>query len=186
MRMTPTPLKDLSQIEPDVFGDARGKFVEIFRQTRYKALGIMGPFVQDNFSWSVRGTLRGLHYQVARPQGKLVTVVRGTVYDVAVDIRQGSSTFGQWYGVELSDTNMRQLYIPPGFAHGFCVLSEEAGFLYKCTDVYQPSDERGILWNDPALAIAWPISTPLLSAKDQAYKCLADMMTELPRGDDSR
>ena len=110
-------------------------------------------------------------------------VVKGSVYDVAVDIRKGSSTFGQWYGVELSDTNMRQLYIPPGFAHGFYVLSEEAGFLYKCTDVYQPGDERGILWNDPALAITWPVKTPLLSAKDQAYKCLADMMTELPRGD---
>ena len=181
MQITPTPLKGLFQIEPDVFGDARGKFVEIFRESRYDAAGIDKPFVQDNFSWSVRGTLRGLHYQLSRPQGKLVTVVKGTVYDVAVDIRQGSPTFGQWYGVELSDSNMRQLYIPPGFAHGFCVLSEDAGFLYKCTDVYSPTDERGILWNDPALAIAWPVKTPLLSAKDQAYKCLADMMTELPR-----
>lgn len=108
-------------------------------------------------------------------------VVKGSVYDVAVDIRQGSPTFGQWYGVELSDTTMRQLYIPPGFAHGFCVLSEEAGFLYKCTDVYSPADERGIIWNDPELAIAWPITAPLLSPKDQAYKCLADMTTELPR-----
>lgn len=180
MQIVPTPLKDLFQIELDVFGDARGKFVEIFRESRYGAVGIGKPFVQDNFSWSVRGTLRGLHYQLTRPQGKLVTVVKGTVYDVAVDIRQGSPTFGQWYGVELSDTNMRQLYVPPGFAHGFCVLSEEAGFLYKCTDVYSPTDERGILWNDPALAIAWPVKTPLLSAKDQAYKCLADMAAELP------
>ena len=180
MRIIPTPLKGLFQIEPDVFGDARGKFVEIFRESRYDAVGIGKPFVQDNFSWSVQGALRGLHYQLTRPQGKLVTVVKGSVYDVAIDIRQGSSTFGRWYGVELSDTNMRQLYIPPGFAHGFCVLSEEAGFLYKCTDVYQPADERGILWNDPALAIAWPVKTPLLSAKDQAYKCLVDMMAELP------
>ncbi len=180
MQITPTPLQGLFQIEPDVFGDARGKFVEIFRESRYDAAGIDKPFVQDNFSWSVRGTLRGLHYQLARPQGKLVMVVKGTVYDVAVDIRQGSPTFGQWYGVELSESNMRQLYISPGFAHGFCVLSEEAGFLYKCTDVYSPPDERGILWNDPALAIDWPIKAPLLSAKDQAYKYLADMMAELP------
>lgn len=180
MQITPTPLEGLFQIEPDVFRDARGKFVEIFRESRYDAVEIDKPFVQDNFSWSVRGTLRGLHYQLARPQGKLVTVLKGTVYDVAVDIRRGSPTFGQWYGVELSDTNMRQLYVPPGFAHGFCVLSEEAGFLYKCTEVYSPGDERGILWSDPALAIAWPVKTPLLSAKDQAYKCLADMTADLP------
>ena len=154
--------------------------MEIFRESRYDAAGVSKAFVQDNFSWSIRGTLRGLHYQLAKPQGKLVTVVKGSVYDVAVDIRQGSPTFGQWYGAELSDTNMRQLYIPPGFAHGFCVLSDEAGFLYQCTEVYSQADERGILWNDPALAIAWPVKTPLLSAKDQAYKCLADMQPELP------
>ena len=184
MRVTETPLNGLFQIEPDVFGDARGKFVELYSQSRYETAGIVTlPFVQDNFSWSVRGTLRGLHYQMTKPQGKLVTVVKGAVYDVAVDIRQGSPSFGQWYGVELSDTNMRQLYVPPGFAHGFCVLSEEAGFLYKCTEAYQPADERGILWSDPVLAIAWPVSKPLLSPKDQAYKCLADMMTELPHGD---
>ncbi len=180
MQIVPTPLKGLVQIEPAVFGDARGKFVEIFHEARYDAAGISTRFVQDNFSWSVRGALRGLHYQLSRPQGKLVTVVKGAVYDVAVDIRKGSPTFGQWYGVELSDVNLRQLYIPPGFAHGFCVLSEEAGFLYKCTEVYSPADERGIVWNDPALAIAWPVTTPLISAKDQAYKCLADMMQELP------
>ena len=180
MQITPTPLKDLFQIEPDVFGDARGKFVEIFRESRYEAAGVTKAFVQDNFSWSVRGTLRGLHYQLAKPQGKLVTVVKGSVYDVAVDIRQGSPTFGHWYGAELSDTNMRQLYVPPGFAHGFCVLSDEAGFLYKCTEVYSPADERGIRWDDPALAIAWPVRAPLLSPKDQAYKCLADMLQELP------
>jgi dTDP-4-dehydrorhamnose 3,5-epimerase len=183
MLITPTPLEGLFQIDPDVFRDARGKFVEIFRASRYDAVGIDKPFVQDNFSWSVRGTLRGLHYQLARPQGKLVTVVKGAVYDVAVDIRRGSPTFGQWYGVELSDTNMRQLYVPPGFAHGFCVLSEEAGFLYKCTEVYSPGDERGILWNDPALAITWPVNTPLLSVKDQTYKGLADMTVDLPSYD---
>ena len=183
MHIMPTPLKGLFQIEPDVFGDARGKFVEIFHESRYQAVGIGKPFVQDNFSWSVKGTLRGLHYQMIKPQGKLVTVVKGSVYDVAVDIRQGSSTFGQWYGVELSDANMRQLYIPAGFAHGFYVLSDEAGFLYKCTELYQPHDERAILWNDPALAITWPVNSPLLSGKDRAYQPLADMMTELPRGE---
>ncbi|MBV6468571.1 MAG: dTDP-4-dehydrorhamnose 3,5-epimerase [Nitrospirae bacterium] len=181
MQITSTPLPGLVQIEPDVFRDPRGRFVELYRQPRYEAAGIDRPFVQDNFSWSVRGTLRGLHYQLGRPQGKLVTVIKGTVFDVAVDIRQGSPTFGQWYGVELSDTNMRQLYVPPGFAHGFCVLSDEAGFLYKCTDLYSPQDERGIVWNDPALSIAWPVTAPLLSAKDQAYKSLTDMITELPR-----
>jgi len=181
MQITSTPLPGLVQIEPDVFRDPRGRFVELYRQPRYEAAGIDRPFVQDNFSWSVRGTLRGLHYQLGRPQGKLVTVIKGTVFDVAVDIRQGSPTFGQWYGVELSDTNMRQLYVPPGFAHGFCVLSDEAGFLYKCTDLYSPQDERGIVWNDPALSIAWPVTAPLLSAKDQAYKSLTDMTTELPR-----
>lgn len=181
MQITSTPLPGLVQIELDVFRDPRGRFVELYRQPRYEAAGIDRPFVQDNFSWSVRGTLRGLHYQLGRPQGKLVTVIKGTVFDVAVDIRQGSPTFGQWYGVELSDTNMRQLYVPPGFAHGFCVLSDEAGFLYKCTDLYSPQDERGIVWNDPALSIAWPVTAPLLSAKDQAYKSLTDMITELPR-----
>ncbi len=183
MKITQTPLQGLVQIDPDVFQDVRGRFVEIFREPRYAELGIGKPFVQDNLSWSVKGVLRGLHYQLTKPQGKLVMVVKGLVYDVAVDIRRGSPTFGRWYGAELSDSNMRQLYIPPGFAHGFCVLSDEAGFLYKCTDLYSPPDERGILWNDPALAIPWPVGVPLLSPKDQTFKCLADMTAELPQYD---
>ena len=180
MRVSDTTLPGLILIEPDLYRDPRGLFWEAFHEERYKRAGIHGPFVQDNFSWSVRHTLRGLHYQLHRPQGKLVTVVQGAVYDVAVDIRRGSPTFGQWYGVELSEQNMRQLYIPPGFAHGFYVLSDRAGFFYKCTDLYQPSDERGIIWNDRALNIAWPTDTPLLSAKDQAFRTLAVMEQELP------
>lgn len=181
MRVLDTPFKDLILIEPRLFRDARGVFWETFQEERYREAGIHGPFVQDNFSWSVRDTLRGLHYQLQRPQGKLVTVVLGVVFDVAVDIRRGSPTFGQWYGVELSDQNMRQLYIPPGFAHGFCVLSEQAGFLYKCTDYYQPADERGIVWNDPTLNITWPTPAPLLSPKDQAFQPLHALQDELPR-----
>lgn len=181
MRVLDTPLPELILLEPDLYRDPRGMFWEVFREERYKTLGIHGPFVQDNFSWSVRHTLRGLHYQLRHPQGKLVTVVQGSVYDVAVDIRRGSPSFGRWYGVELSDQNMRQLYIPPGFAHGFCVLSETAGFFYKCTDVYQPGDERGILWNDPALNIPWPTASPLLSPKDQAFQPIAAMQEELPQ-----
>ena len=180
MKITQLPLPGLFQIDPDVFQDARGRFVEVFREPRYAEIGIGKPFVQDNLSWSVRNVLRGLHYQLDHPQGKLVMAVKGRVYDVAVDIRRGSPTFGRWYGTELSEVNMRQLYIPPGFAHGFCVLSDEAGFLYKCTEIYAPADERGILWSDPALAIPWPVSAPLLSPKDQAFKCLADMTADLP------
>jgi dTDP-4-dehydrorhamnose 3,5-epimerase len=167
-------------IEPDVFEDARGCFLETFHAKRYAAAGIPGPFVQENFSFSVRGTLRGLHYQLRQPQGKLVMVLAGEVFDVAVDIRKGSPTFGKWVGMRLSSQNMRQLYIPPGFAHGFCVLSDTAGMTYKCTDFYAPHDERGINWNDPTLGIRWPVSAPLLSPKDQAYKTLADMNSELP------
>jgi dTDP-4-dehydrorhamnose 3,5-epimerase len=180
MRVSETSLPGLVLIEPDLYRDPRGVFWEAYREERYKSIGIHGPFVQDNFSWSIRHTLRGLHYQLRRPQGKLVMVVQGAVYDVAVDIRCGSPTFGQWYGIELSDENMRQLYIPPGFAHGFCVLSDRAGFFYKCTDVYQPADERGIIWNDPALNISWPTDTPFLSPKDQAFQPLAVMQQEFP------
>jgi dTDP-4-dehydrorhamnose 3,5-epimerase len=128
----------------------------------------------------VRGTLRGLHYQLKHAQGKLMMALEGRIFDVAVDIRKGSPTFGQWVGVELSGENKRQLYVPPGYAHGFCVLSATADVLYKCTDMYSPKDERGIIWNDPALAITWPIADPLLSKKDGTYKRLADMMNELP------
>ena len=181
MKITQLLLPGLFQIDPDVFQDQRGRFVEVFREPRYAEIGIGKSFVQDNLSWSVKNVVRGLHYQLTQPQGKLVMVVKGQVYDVAVDIRMGSPPFGRWYGTELSDSNMRQLYIPPGFAHGFCVLSDEAGFLYKCTELYAPADERGILWNDPALAIPWPVTEPVLSPKDTTYKCLADMTGQLPK-----
>ncbi|MGQ0812171.1 MAG: dTDP-4-dehydrorhamnose 3,5-epimerase [Nitrospiraceae bacterium] len=180
MQVIKTDLEGLFTIEPQVFNDPRGQFVETYHEERYAKIGITGSFVQDNFSRSVRGTLRGLHYQLNHPQGKLVMVVEGAVFDVALDIRKGSPTFGLWFGVELSAENMRQVYVPPGYAHGFCVLTETAGFLYKCTDFYSPQDERGILWNDPALGIQWPISSPLLSSKDQTYKTLAEMSNQLP------
>jgi len=180
MQISQTPLPGLLLIEPKMFRDPRGAFVETFHQARYREAGLSASFVQDNFSWSQAKVLRGLHYQLTRPQGKLVMVVEGRVFDVAVDIRKGSPTFGQWHGVELSADNGRQLYIPPGFAHGFCVLSERAGFLYKCTDYYAPSDERGLRWSDPGLAIAWPTENPLVSPKDQAYKTLAEMDGDLP------
>lgn len=181
MRFIEAGLPGIIVIEPDVYEDARGYFLETYHAKKYADAGIPGPFVQDNFSRSIRGTLRGLHYQRSHAQGKLVSAAEGVVFDVAVDIRAGSPTFGKWFGVELSAENKRQLYIPPGFAHGFCVLSEVAAFSYKCTDFYVPQDEGGILWNDPAIGIPWPVSVPLLSAKDQAYKCLADIpLTDLP------
>jgi dTDP-4-dehydrorhamnose 3,5-epimerase len=180
VKIIDTELKGVVIVEPAVFEDPRGYFLETYHAGRYAEGGIRGPFVQDNFSHSVRGTLRGLHYQLERAQGKLVMALEGRIYDVAVDIRKGSPTFTQWVGVELSGENKRQLYIPPGFAHGFCVLSDTADVLYKCTDVYSQKDERGIIWNDPALAIAWPVTTPLLSDKDRAYKRLSEMDGELP------
>ncbi len=181
MRFTETELKGVILVEMDVFPDPRGYFLEICHAKKYASGGIPGPFVQSNFSKSVLGTLRGLHYQIKHAQGKLVSVVEGRVFDVAVDIRKGSSTFGKWFGTELSVENRRQLYIPIGFAHGFCVLSETAGMVYNCTDFYSPQDERGIIWNDPALGITWPVTHPLLSTKDQSYKTLAEMAGELPR-----
>ena len=180
MKFVETTLKGVVLVELDVFEDPRGYFLETYRAGTYADGGIRGPFVQDNFSHSVRGTLRGLHYQLKHAQGKLVTALTGRIFDVAVDIRRGSPTFGQWVGTELSGDNKRQLYIPPGFAHGFCVLSETADVLYKCTDVYSQKDERGIVWNDPALAIAWPIADPLLSRKDRSYQTLQEMQGELP------
>ena len=180
MKFIETKLKGVVLIEPDVFNDPRGYFLETYHAGKYAGGGIAGPFVQDNFSHSIRGTLRGLHYQLKRAQGKLVMALEGRVFDVAVDIRRGSPTFGQWVGVELSGENKRQLYIPPGFAHGFCVLSETADVLYKCTDIYFPKDERGIIWDDPTLAIAWPIAEPLVSQKDRGYLALREMHKELP------
>ncbi|MGB5261338.1 MAG: dTDP-4-dehydrorhamnose 3,5-epimerase [Gammaproteobacteria bacterium] len=161
-------------IEPDVFGDERGFFMETWHQAKFAEHGIAGTFVQDNHSRSAQGVLRGLHYQLRHPQGKLVRAVNGAVYDVTVDIRRGSPRFGQWAGVELSDDNRRQVYVPPGFAHGFCVLTEQVDFIYKCTDFYVPEDEHGIAWNDPALAIAWPRMDYTLSERDRQLPNLAE------------
>lgn len=174
MKITESPLPGVLVLEPHVFGDERGFFVETFREGMLHAAGVREPFVQDNQSRSRRGTLRGLHYQLVQPQGKLVRVARGRVFDVAVDVRRGSSHFGRWFGMELDDRDHRMLYLPPGFAHGFLVLSEEADFVYKCTDYYHPQSERGVAWNDPDIAIAWPeIRAPILSPKDQRLPPLA-------------
>ena len=176
MNVVKTKLHDCVIIEPKVFGDERGFFLETFQAERYIELaGITLPFVQDNHSRSSKAVLRGLHYQKAKPQGKLVRVVRGEVYDVAVDIRQDSPTIGQWEGVILSEVNKRQFWVPPGFAHGFVVLSATADFEYKCTDYYDPSDEGSVLWNDPDLDIPWPIATPILSNKDASADRLVDL-----------
>jgi dTDP-4-dehydrorhamnose 3,5-epimerase len=174
MKLLPTDHPELLLIEPDVHRDARGFFLETYHARRYAECGIPGVFVQDNHSRSGRAVLRGLHYQLDHPQGKLVRVASGRIFDVAVDIRQGSPYFGHCTGVELSGENQLQLYIPPGFAHGFCVLSEQVDFLYKCTDYYAPGDEYGIAWNDPALAIAWPEMDYLLSDKDMNNPVLAE------------
>jgi dTDP-4-dehydrorhamnose 3,5-epimerase len=171
MKVTPTSIADVLIIEPRVFGDQRGFFLESFNQRQFNAAtGTDFNFVQDNHSRSAKNVLRGLHYQVVQPQGKLVRVVRGAVFDVAVDIRPSSPTFGQWFGLELSEENHRQLWVPPGLAHGFLVLSDSAEFLYKTTDYYAPEQERCIVWNDPTLGIAWPLEggSPLLSGKDAA------------------
>jgi dTDP-4-dehydrorhamnose 3,5-epimerase len=151
-----TSLPGVLIVEPRVFGDHRGFFKETFNEVRYREAGIDGRFVQDNHSRSRRGVLRGLHYQLTKPQGKLVWVEHGSVYDVAVDVRRGSPTFGDWVGVELSEANHRQLWIPPGFAHGFLVTSEACDFVYKCTELYDPPGERGVAWDDPAIGITWP------------------------------
>jgi dTDP-4-dehydrorhamnose 3,5-epimerase len=166
LKVTPLELPGLLLVEPKVFGDDRGFFMELYHAKRYSDAGISGPFVQDNYSRSARGTLRGLHFQEPQAQGKLVQVLAGAVYDVAVDVRRGSPAFGKWAAVELSAENRRQLWIPPGFAHGFCVVSESADFHYKCTTLYAPETERAIAWNDPDLAIPWPVREPVLSAKD--------------------
>jgi dTDP-4-dehydrorhamnose 3,5-epimerase len=176
MHIQTTAIPDVLIIEPKVFGDDRGFFYESFNERRFAELaGVAPSFVQDNHSKSVKNVLRGLHYQIQQPQGKLVRVVAGEVFDVAVDIRKSSPTFGHWVGVTLSADNKRQLWVPPGFAHGFVVTSESAEFLYKTTDYWAPEFERSILWNDPDIGIEWPLDTePLLSGKDQAGKLLAD------------
>ena len=176
MKISNSKLEGCVIIEPRIFGDERGFFLETFQAVRYEQeAGIDLPFVQDNYSRSARGVLRGLHFQKTKPQGKLVRVVRGEVYDVAVDIRKGSATFGEWEGVILSEENKKQFWMPPGFAHGFVVLSDTADFEYKCTDYYDPSDEGSILWSDPDLDIPWPIANPVLSTKDESAKRLVDL-----------
>ncbi|TVO68115.1 dTDP-4-dehydrorhamnose 3,5-epimerase [Denitromonas ohlonensis] len=176
MQVTATDLPEVMIIEPKVFGDARGFFLESFNAKAFaEATGVDLPFVQDNHSRSAQGVLRGLHYQIKQAQGKLVRVVRGAVFDVAVDVRRSSPNFGRWVGVELSEDNNRQLWVPPGFAHGFLVLSDSADFLYKTTDYYAPEHERSVLWNDPAIGIDWPLpGEPLLSGKDKAGVLLKD------------
>lgn len=175
MSFQPTEIPDVLIVEPRVFCDARGFFLETYNERDFVAAGVSDRFVQDNWSRSCRGTLRGLHYQLNRPQAKLVRVMRGAVYDVAVDLRRNSPTFGRWVGVHLTEDDRRAVYIPAGFAHGFCVLSEIADVVYKCSDFYQPGDERTLLWNDPALGIAWPVEgEPILSDKDRQGVPLAD------------
>jgi dTDP-4-dehydrorhamnose 3,5-epimerase len=169
MEFTPTRLPDVVLIKPRVFGDARGFFFETWQAQEFDAAGISMPFVQDNHSHSTRHTLRGLHFQIGQPQGKLVRVTRGEVFDVAVDIRRSSPRFGQWIGVVLSDTNHHMLWVPPGFAHGYLALSEEIDFIYKCTDYYAPQHERAIRWDDPQVGVQWPLPAgvaPILSGND--------------------
>ena len=173
MKIIPTHIPDVLILEPQVFGDARGFFMETWNAKTFADAGLDLNFVQDNHSRSRQGTLRGMHYQIEHPQGKLVRVTSGKVFDVAVDLRQSSPTFGQWAGAELSDENHRMLWVPPGFAHGFYVMSESADFLYKCTDLYAPEYDRSLHWNDPSIGIEWPLvngAAPTISAKDEAGK----------------
>jgi dTDP-4-dehydrorhamnose 3,5-epimerase len=167
VKIVETPLPGVMVFEPKRSGDNRGFFLETYRDDVFERSGITENFVQDNHSRSTKGVLRGLHYQLMQPQGKLVRVATGSVFDVAVDVRRGSPTFGDWFGTTLDDENMRMMYVPPGFAHGFIVLSETADFIYKCTDYYHPESEQGILWNDPNIGIEWPIADVQLSDKDK-------------------
>lgn len=178
MKVIETALPGVLIIEPKVFGDSRGFFMETFQVERYRDAGITLPFVQDNHSRSAKGVLRGLHFQRTRPQGKLVRVSRGSVYDVAVDIDPASPTCGQYVGVELNDENQRQFWVPPGYAHGFCVVSDIADFQYKCTDFYFPEDEGGLLWNDPDIAIPWTVDNPQLSEKDKLNPTLKELLSK--------
>jgi dTDP-4-dehydrorhamnose 3,5-epimerase len=178
MKTQETELNGVLIIEPDTFPDERGYFMETYHQEKYQAIGIKRDFVQDNLSYSLRGTLRGLHYQYPRSQAKLIQVIRGEIFDVVVDIRRGSPTFGRWTGLLLSDENKRQLFVPEGFAHGFCALSATALVCYKCSDFYAPESEGGIVWLDPGIGIKWPIPDPLVSDKDRSYPPL----NHIPRG----
>lgn len=178
MRFVETELPGVVLIEPDVHRDERGFFLETYHQKKYADGGVDAVFVQDNHSRSARGTLRGLHAQGRHPQGKLVRAIEGAIFDVAVDVRRGSATFARWVGIELSAESFRQLWVPPGFAHGFCVLTEAAQVEYKCTELYRPEDELAIAWDDPEIGIAWPVTEPVLSPRDAAAPRLAEV--ELP------
>ncbi|MGQ9688054.1 MAG: dTDP-4-dehydrorhamnose 3,5-epimerase [Desulfobaccales bacterium] len=178
MQVRPQDFPEVRLIEPKVFRDGRGHFLEIFQARRYPEHGMPAAFVQDNLSYSRRGVIRGLHYQLQFPQGKLIMPLIGEIWDVVVDIRRGSPTFGKWLAVPLRAADCRQLYVPPGFAHGFAVQGEEALVLYKCTDFYHPEDERGVIWDDPDLEIPWPVVAPLLSDKDRQYPRLRDLTAE--------
>ena len=180
MKITPTALPGVLLVEPTVFQDERGFFLEVFHAGKFAEQGLDVAFVQDNHSLSRQGTLRGLHVQLPKSQGKLVRCTEGSVFDVAVDIRRGSPAFGDWFGIELSADNFRQLWVPPDFAHGFCVLSDRAQLEYKCTELYDPEVELSIAWNDPAIVIVWPVEGPVLSAKDAAAKKLDELGDRLP------
>ena len=180
MKIEQSPLAGVLLIEPQVFSDERGFFLEAFNEQRFAEYGLPTHFRQDNHSRSIRGVLRGLHYQRRQPQGKLVTVISGRIFDVAVDIRRDSPTFGRWHGTILSADRPRYVWVPPGFAHGLCVLSEVADVVYKCTELYSPDDEAGVMWDDPAVGIRWPIESPLLAAKDRRYAPLSSKRDDLP------
>jgi dTDP-4-dehydrorhamnose 3,5-epimerase len=178
MRVEPTGFAGLLLIDPQCYKDERGFFLETFQAQRYRHHGITDEFVQDNHSRSERGVLRGMHFQVTKPQAQIVTVMRGRIYDVAIDLRPGSDTFARWFGVELSDGGPRQIYMAPGFAHGFCALSDVADLHYKVSGLYDRDDEGGVVWNDPEVGICWPIAGPLISNRDQSYPRLAELQRE--------
>ena len=180
MRIVETALPGVLIVQPDVHRDARGYFAEVFHEEQFRPFGLPSRFVQDNQSRSLRGTLRGLHWQWRRPQAKLLQVLAGEVFDVAVDIRRGSPTFGRWVGIRISADDFRQVFVPEGFAHGFCVLSELAEVFYKCTDFYDPAGESGLMWNDPAIGIEWPIAQPVLSARDVTYAPFTPDRSDFP------
>ena len=178
MKITSTPLEGMFIIEPRCFQDERGFFLETYQEERYRQVGIADIFVQDNQSRSIKGVLRGMHFQVKRPQAQMVTVLRGRIFDVGVDLRPASPTFGQWHGVELSDTGPRQIYMAPGFAHGFCVLSDRADLHYKVSRIYDAHDEGGLLWSDPDVNIKWPLTAPDVTSRDATYPRLKDLAAE--------
>lgn len=181
MKIITTPLEGLLVIEPRCFQDERGFFLELFQNERYQEAGILEQFVQDNQSRSIKDVLRGLHFQVKRPQAQILTVLRGRIFDVAVDLRAWSPTFGQWFGMELHDAGTRQIYMAPGFAHGFCVLSEWADLHYKVSERYDPTDEGGLIWNDPSIGVQWPLVEPSLTLRDSVYPRLSELSpTQLP------